>query len=58
MKSLGSLYILRIRESDQPKTVLEQYDMEIHQKILVPKISKVENHGEKMYRSETPFAKL
>ena len=29
---LESLYKLRIRESDQLKTVLELYDMEIHQK--------------------------
>ena len=28
-----SLYKLRLRESDQLKTVLELYDMEIHQKI-------------------------
>ena len=27
------MYKLRIRESDQLKTVLEPYDMEIHQKI-------------------------
>ena len=33
---LGSLYKLRIRESDQLKTVLELYDMEIHQKISMP----------------------
>ena len=30
---LESLYKLRIRESDQLKTQLELYDMEIHQKI-------------------------
>ena len=30
---LESLYKFRIRESDQLKTVLEVYDMEIHQKI-------------------------
>ena len=33
MMSWESLYNLRIRESDQLKTVLELYDMEIHQKI-------------------------
>ena len=33
---LESLYKLRIRESDQLKTVLELYDMEIHQKISMP----------------------
>ena len=33
---LESLYTLRIRESDQLKTVLEMYDMDIHQKISMP----------------------
>ena len=33
---LESLYKLRIRESDQLKTVLELYDMEIHLKISMP----------------------
>ena len=33
---LESLCKLRIRESDQLKTVVELYDMEIHQKISVP----------------------
>ena len=33
---LESLYKLRIRESEQLKTVLELYDMEIHQKIPMP----------------------
>ena len=33
---LQSLYKLRIRESDQLKTVLELYDMKIHQKISMP----------------------
>ena len=33
---LESLYILRIRESEHLKTVLEWYDMEIHQKISMP----------------------
>ena len=33
---LESLYELRIRESVQLKTVLELYDMEIHQKISMP----------------------
>ena len=32
---LGSLYKLRIRESEQLKIVLELYDMEIHQKISI-----------------------
>ena len=33
---LESLYNLRIRESDQLKSVLELYNMEIHQKISIP----------------------
>ena len=33
---LESLYKLRIRESVQLKTVLDLYEMEIHQKISVP----------------------
>ena len=37
---LESLYKLRIRESDQLKTVLELYDMEIHQKISMPDYQK------------------
>ena len=38
---LESLYKLRIRESDQLKTVLELYDMEIHQKITMPNYQKL-----------------
>ena len=38
---LESLYKLRIRESDQLKTVLELYDMEIHQKIPMPNCQKL-----------------
>ena len=34
---LESLYKLRIRESEKLKTVLELYDIEIHQKISMPK---------------------
>ena len=37
---LESLYKLRIRESAQLKTVLELYDMEIHQKISMPNYQK------------------
>ena len=33
---LESLYKLRIRESEQLKTVLKLFDMEIHQKISTP----------------------
>ena len=35
------LYKMRIRESDQLKTVLELYDMEIHQKISMPNYQKL-----------------
>ena len=38
---LESLYKLRIRESAQLETVLELYDMEIHQKISVPNYQKL-----------------
>ena len=38
---LESLYKLRIRESDQLKTVLELCDMEINQKISVPNHQKL-----------------
>ena len=38
---LESLYKLRIHESAQLKTVLEMYDMEIHQKILMPSYQKL-----------------
>ena len=38
---LESLYKLRIREYDQLKTVLELYDMEIHQKISMPNCQKL-----------------
>ena len=36
-----SLYKLRVRESAQLKTVLELYDMEIHQKISMPNYQKL-----------------
>ena len=38
---LESLYKLRIRESDQLRTVLELYDMESHQKISMPNYEKL-----------------
>ena len=55
---LESLYKLRIRESEQLKTVLELYDMEIHQKISTPNYQKLKNNCEKKYRSETSTAKF
>ena len=42
--ALKILYKLRTRESDQIKTVLELYDMKIHE---------VENNDENKYRSDT-----
>ena len=38
---LESLYKLRIRESDQLKTVLELYDLEIHENIAMPNYQKL-----------------
>ena len=38
---LESLYKLRIRESDQLKTVLELYETEIHEKISMPNHQKL-----------------
>ena len=55
---LESLYKLRMRECAQLKTVLELYDMEIHQKIVDAQSSKSEDNGEEKYRSETSIAKL
>ena len=53
---LESLYKLRIRESDQLKTVSDLYEMEIHQKISMPNYQKIEDDGEKKKRSKTPIA--
>ena len=39
---LGGLYKLRIRGSEKLKTVLELYNMEIHQKISKPDYQKLE----------------
>ena len=44
---LESLYKSRIRESDQLKTVLELYDMEIHQKISMPSYQKLKTKVKK-----------
>ena len=40
---LVSLYKLRIRESEKLKTVLELYNMEIHQKKTVPDYHRLKN---------------
>ena len=50
---LESLYKLRIRESAQLKTVLELYDMEIHQRISMPNYQKLKTMVKKEFRSET-----
>ena len=56
---LESLCKLRIRESVKLKTVLELYDMEIHQKISMPTYQKLKtNDGEEEHRSETSITKL
>ena len=50
---LESLYKLRIRESDQLKTVLELYDMEIHQKISMSEYQRMKTMVKRRTRSET-----
>ena len=55
---LESMYTLRIRECAQLKTVLELYDMEIHQKISMPNYQKIEENGKEEKRSETSITKL
>ena len=49
---LESLYKLRIPESEQLNTVLELYDMEIHQKISMPNYQRLKNDGQKKKISE------
>ena len=48
---LEGLHKLRIRESEKLKTVLELYDLEIHQKKIGPDLSQIEDKGEKKYRA-------
>ena len=48
---LEGLYKLRIRESVKLKTVLELYDLEIHQKKMGPEYHRLKNGGEKKYRA-------
>ena len=42
---LEGLYKLRIRESEQLKSVSELYEMEIHQKISMPNYQKIEDEA-------------
>ena len=55
---LESLYKLRIRESDQVKTVPELYDMEIHQKISAPNYQKLKTMVKRRKRSDTSITKF
>ena len=52
-----SLYKLRTSESAQLKTVLELYDMEIHEKMSMPNYQKLKNDGEEKHRSQTQITK-
>ena len=49
---LESLYKLRIRESEKLKTVLELYNMEIHQKKAGPDYHRLKRMVKKTYRAE------
>ena len=55
---MESLHKLRVRESDLLKTVLELYDMEIHQKISMPDYQQNQNGGKEEHRSQTSITKL
>ena len=47
---LEGLYKIRIRESEKLKTVLELYNMKIHQKKAGPDYQ-IEDNGKKKYRA-------
>ena len=49
--TLEGLYKLRIRESEKLKTVLELYNLEIHQKKLGPDYDRLKTTGKKKYRA-------
>ena len=49
---LEGLYKLRIRESEKLKTVLELYDLEIHQKKRGPDCHRLKTMAKKKYRVE------
>ena len=55
---LESLYKLGIRESVQLQTVLEVVRHGDSSEDISSQLSKVENHGEEEYRSETSITKL
>ena len=46
---LESLFQMRIRESEQLKTVLELYDMEIHQEISMPNYQKLKTMAKRSF---------
>ena len=48
---LEGLYKLRIRESENLKTVLELYDLETHQTKLGPDCHRLKGYGEEKYRA-------
>ena len=48
---LEGLYLLRIRESEKLKTVLDLYDLEIHQKKLGPDDHRLKTMVKKKYRA-------
>ena len=48
---LEGLYKMRIRESEKLKTVLELYDLEIHQKKIGPDYHRLKRSCEKKYRA-------
>ena len=52
---LETLYKFRIRESDQLKTVLELYDMEIHQKTSMPNCQKLKTMVKKSIDQKLRF---
>ena len=55
---LESLYKLRIRESVQLKTFFRIVRHGDSKEDIGSRLSKVENHGEEEYRSETSITKL
>ena len=55
---LESLYKLRIRESDQLKTVLELYEMEIHQRISMAQLSQVKTMVKRSIDQKLRFRNL
>ena len=55
---LESLYKLRKREADQLKTVLELFDMEIHQKISMPDYQKLRTTVKRIIDHKTSITKF